>query len=346
MDLLRGVVNRATVAFPRAAARLGRSWIDVRDAGDAVTREEHGVVCDFLESRRVRFAEHPSWGARLMRNALAQWPIAFASAPKVAGTCRITFVLGHRGSARIPHLLTSIATIAAQDVPLECIVVEQSVESEARAHLPPWVRYVHTPCAGAAAPYERSWALNVGARAARGDVLVLMDNDLCLPRAFASEVWRVLASFDAARLHRFVFYLDDATSRAVMQTRSFDVRPALTHVLQNSVGGVTAIRTSAYAAIGGHDERFAGWGGEDIEFYDRCRTLRFQEQAYLPVVHLHHPASRTISPTMADYFITRRAVSAVERAAELMAAPWGAVDRSAIKREERAASRSTVAPIG
>jgi len=50
-----------------------------------------------------------------------------------------------------------------------------------------------------------------------------------------------------------------------------------------------AVRKRAYDAIGGHDESFVGWGGEDVEFLSRLRTLWCSEGGRVPIVHVWHP---------------------------------------------------------
>jgi hypothetical protein len=77
-------------------------------------------------------------------------------------------------------------------------------------------------------------------------------------------------------------------------------------------GGSMAIRADTYRAIGGMDETFVGWGGEDNEFWDRCLTRPTWIWGYEPIVHLWHPSQphklRSDNPNLA-------------RAKELMAQP-------------------------
>ncbi|MGH8106448.1 MAG: galactosyltransferase-related protein, partial [Arenimonas sp.] len=62
-------------------------------------------------------------------------------------------------------------------------------------------------------------------------------------------------------------------------------------IMQNSEGGGSiAITRKAYEEIGGFDESFIGWGGEDNEFWERAKTRRLWPYAFLPIVHLWHAA--------------------------------------------------------
>jgi len=55
-------------------------------------------------------------------------------------------------------------------------------------------------------------------------------------------------------------------------------------------GGSIAIARDKYWQIGGFDEAFIGWGGEDNEFWERAQTLKVWNYGYLPMVHLWHTA--------------------------------------------------------
>jgi GT2 family glycosyltransferase len=59
--------------------------------------------------------------------------------------------------------------------------------------------------------------------------------------------------------------------------------------MQNFAGGSCAVRRDVYEAIGGHDEDFVGWGGEDVEFLDRLETRNVFRGAWMPAIHLWHP---------------------------------------------------------
>jgi hypothetical protein len=210
--------------------------------------------------------------------------------------------------------------------PVECLVVEQSARAEVAGHLPKWVRHLHISPPNPDMPYSRAWAFNVGAREARGEVLILHDNDLCAPACYAREVLRLLSGeFEAARLQRFIFYLGDRDSRGVIANGRIEPDFVPEAVVHNNHGGTLAVRRSVYLELGGHDEGFLGWGGEDNEMFDRLRTRRLHDHAFLPFVHLYHgpQADKGARHPNTDYFEARMRIPAARRVAELSRRPFG-----------------------
>jgi hypothetical protein len=272
-----------------------------------------------------------------MRRSLAAWPIAMRDAPvRMSGPPRVSFLIGHRGTARLPHLLATLRNIAGQSgVAFECIVVEQSVAPEVEQHLPSWIRYIHTPLPRPDLPYCRSWAFNIAARHARGDILVLHDNDVLIPERYAFEaVQRIDEGYSFVDLKRFIYYLDTATTTRVFVTGAPpEAAPAL--IVQNLDGGLTIVaRRDAYDAIGGFDESYVGWGGEDNDFVDRAGFFggmyRF---GYLPMLHLEHPPQPgKLSPTSGaiQRYRVMETVDPGQRIARLRARVQGLMDGPSI----------------
>jgi hypothetical protein len=300
--------------LPRLAACLygppgpagAPAWVAMRNRNERLIRDpaRPGAACEGEDTRTLHLCSvFPAAGRRLMRRALRDWPVVFREAPeRVAdGVCanggvepdarpRISFLIGHRGAERIPLLLAALRSIAGQTaVPFECLVVEQDPEPRLVGILPPWVRHLRAPPPDAASPYLRSWALNVAARSARGDALVFQDGDLLLPAGFSESVLHRLRGADAVQPKRFTFYLDEIATRRICG-QSGDVTGArVVEVVENlEAGASVALAREAFLSIGGWDEGFRGWGGEDNEFWDRCRTLRVDPYGYLPLVHLWH----------------------------------------------------------
>jgi hypothetical protein len=316
-------------------------WLQIRNRRDVISTNGRGVQCHWRFASDLHLSKvFPSTAARLMRRALARWPMKMRDTPAAAsGPLRVSFLIGHRGTARLPHLLATLRNIAAQGgVRFECIVVEQSVVPEVESFLPAWVRYIHTPLPRPDLPYCRSWAFNVAVRRAQGDILVLHDNDVLIPERYAYDaVQRVEEGYSFVDLKRFIFYLDaNATARVFVTGVPPAGVPAL--VVQNLDGGLSIVaRRDAYDAIGGFDESYIGWGGEDNDFVDRAGffggVYRF---GYMPMIHLEHPpqsGKATQTTGAIRRYRTMEGVDPGERIARLCAIEQGRMEGPAAVRD-------------
>lgn len=299
-----------------AAGRLPQPWVAVRNRDERLTFDGRGARCEWEFTSDLHLARvFPAAGRRLMRRAFADWPLERRSEPAVSAAPDVSFVIGHRGRARLPHLLATLASIAGQrDVAIECIVVEQSFEPEIAETLPSWVRYLHTPIPSPDFEYSRAWTFNAGSGEAKGRILILHDNDMLCPAGYAAEV--VARAREGAAfldLKRFIFYLDEAATDRMFANETLPDDAPQT-IVQNAQGGSVAAVRESFFAIGGFDETFVGWGGEDNEFRERAETHgRLNGFGYLPFIHLWHPAQ---SGKLAG-----REAPAVKRYHELAAIP-------------------------
>lgn len=267
--------------WPRWRRTAGRGrWVLMHNRAESIDTDGRGAHCRWRFTSELHIAKvYPSFGARLLAMSTRDWPIVLRDEPKPSDAPRVSFIIGHRGLERLPHLLMTLRSIAGQSADVECIVVEQSTSPQIESALPRWVRYLFTE---SRTDYNRAATFNAGVAAARGEVVILHDNDMLVPAAYASEVLdRVRDGAQFVDLKRFIFYLDEGeTSLAPRRVSS---------VVQNLQGGSIAAVRSAYESIGGFDEEFVGWGGEDNDFWDRAATTGATYQfGYLPIVHLFH----------------------------------------------------------
>jgi hypothetical protein len=326
---LRRRVGALIYDWPRY---LTQPWVRMHNRGERITTNGRGVRCEWRFTSELHIANvFPSAGARLMRRAFADWPIESRDEPATTDAPDVTFVVGHRGLARLPHLLATLRSIAGQrDATVECIVVEQSAAPEIESALPQWVRYVHTPIPSLHYEYNRAWTLNVGARLARAEMLVLHDNDMLCPARYAAEVVaRHREGLDFLELKRFTFYLPESATQEVFETGRVRTDIATT-IVQNAQGASIAAARDAYVDIGGFDEAFVGWGGEDNEFWERARARgRVDEYGYLPFIHLWHAPqpgkiAAAAAPAVRRYY-DLAAIAPEERITRLKARLWGSV---------------------
>jgi hypothetical protein len=294
LSRIRTIAGALAYDWPRFERHLRGRWVLIRNRNETIAPHDAGARCEWQFTSELHIANvFPSAATRLMRRALDEWPIRLDDAVRFGDAIDVTFVIGHRGMSRLPHLLATLRSIAGQrGAAIECIVVEQAAAREIESHLPPWVRYVHTPPPDPAYDYNRAWTLNVGARLARGEVLILHDNDMLAPERYAAEALRrVREGFDFADLKRFTFYLPEETTRRFFDGAPLQPTPAT--VVQNLQGASIVASKRAYFDVGGFDESFVGWGGEDNEFWERAALHgRVWGWGYLPFVHLFHAAQK------------------------------------------------------
>jgi N-terminal domain of galactosyltransferase len=276
------------------------SYLRIANRGDLVVESARGVGVSIgglwtseLHAARVI----PAIGLRLMRRALAAHPVVvpieYHCGAAVANSPQVSFLIGHRGLSRLSLLLCTLKSIHAQSgVSCEVIVVEQDAVSRIGPFLPDWVRHVWTRPFDEALPYSRSWTFNVGAQFARGQVLILHDNDMLVPTDYISGILdRIRDGAQVVNAKRFVFYMSRRTTEAVCAGSDSLLAEAPISIVQNALGGGSvAITRKGFLEIGGMDESFVGWGGEDNEFWDRAQTLKVWNYGWLSLVHLWHAA--------------------------------------------------------
>lgn len=269
-------------------------WIRAKNRIETLSPDSDGpgMRCDFKWSSPLHVCRvFPPTGAWLMRRALQQWHVSLdVNAASVSpDKPELSFIIPFRGSDRLPQLQATVRSILAQDdVNVECIVIEQSNLVEARDALPPGVRHIHLPHPHGDPAWRKSWAYNVAAREARAPVLVCHDGDIVVPAAYGRALLDTLnRGFDSVHIQRFLFYLGPKDTQQFIVSASLEgcVPEQVRH---NWVGGTLAIRRDAYFEIGGFDESFVDWGGEDNEIFDRCKILRQCCYGFVPFVHLWH----------------------------------------------------------
>ena len=328
---LRQKAGVVALDLPRYVGHLAgrKGWVLLRNRADALERAPGGpgVACQAEFSSDLHACHvFPCLGAWALRRALAQWPLRMAEAPPpLAAAPDLTFVIPHWGHGRLPLLAATVRSIHAQEgVSAECVIVDQNAVPEALA-LPQGVRRVHTP--DAPSEGSRSRAFNAGVREARADIVVCHDGDMLAPAAYGREILRWLrdGGCEVVHLQRFLFCLGQSDSELLMSGGAVPSQCRPERVRQNWQGGTVAIRRDSYIRIGGFDESFVGWGGEDREFYDRCRDLKGWRHGYLPFIHLWHaPAAGKEGPERERNLAHMRARLSVPRAerVEALRSQW------------------------
>jgi len=273
----------------------GNNWILLRNRQEKLqlSDNQHGVKCLWNWTSELYLPKlFPNIGSRLLKQALKKNPITLSTkSPEAVNDPNVTFIIGHRGLERAPLLIKTLESIAGQkNCQIECIVVEQDYKPLLKDKLPSWVRYIYTPTDSLNTPYSRSKTFNDGALNAKADCLIFHDNDMLIPENYAEHIYQHINSgFDFINLKRFIFYLSEAATKEFIVGATNLANIRIESIVQNLEGGGSfGSSKTAYFEIGGLDERFIGWGGEDNEFWERAQTRRCWEFANLPIVHLWH----------------------------------------------------------
>ena len=243
-----------------------------------------------------------------------------ASLPSTARVSVLTIVRGREG-----HLANLIEGLRGQLMPPDELVVAymQAEPHAVPADLPFEVRT--TFCEGE--PMPLAAARNCAAAAATGDVLVFLDVD-CVPSPSLVMAYALaMQEADGCAMGE-VFYLPegatdgaDAGQLDAAGTRhpSKPLPPQTGLVPEPNYGelwGLSfAMRADTFAALGGLDERFVGYGAEETDF---ARQL---EAAGIPLLrlggarayHQHHPVHTPPLHHFGD----------IVRNAELFRTKWG-----------------------
>lgn len=280
---------------PILSRLTGIRWYDLHNrierigvGGDAASR-----VCRWQWTSELTVCQvFPEVGARLLRHCVESWPLLPAGTRdgEVAPPPRISVIIPVGAEERHAALRAVLASFLGQTEPgIEVIVAEQSSVPRLEQRLPLGVRYLHITDAAGEAGFNKSRLMNAAARQSRAPWLLFHDGDIVVPAGYVAAILERVESgpWEALRPIRFLFCLDSVGSERYL--RSSDLPAEIARVTQNFPGGSTAVRRDVYWALGGHDERFVGWGGEDTEFLDRLRTRRLFPGHFAPALHLWHP---------------------------------------------------------
>ncbi|MFH5805569.1 galactosyltransferase-related protein [Alienimonas sp. DA493] len=311
-----------------AALRLGGGrWRGLCNRGDRLVAVPGGGPgagreCRWDHSRELTVARvFPRIGARLLAVAVPEIPLRWDGPPPATQSAEepaVSVLVPVGGADRRATAAICLAALSAEAAAYaatsdgelgnggpgggepgggaEIVLAEQRAPGEPPADAPDGVRRVRVDDGG---PFNKSRLLNRAAEVARGKVLVVHDVDLLPTRGYLRRCAAAVAEADAARPGRLIFYLNEATTaRLVAADRPTAWHPgaecgggeclSVERVVQNSPNP-TVVRREAYFELGGHDESFEGWGGEDLEFLSRLRTRPTNEFGTEPLVHLWHP---------------------------------------------------------
>lgn len=203
---------------------------------------------------------------------------------------------------RLSNLLFSIDYYKSIFPNAEMVVVEQDKQPVVNQYLRPDVRYMFLKNGST---FNKSWAYNCAAKVIDKPYLIFMDSDAILRSETISAALLNIRSENCSVYKPYVKFLDLTPPMTTLfkQDMRFSWREnALGSRCAHNpwfIGGCVICKKKEFFQIGGFNEKFRGWGGEDDEFMGRARSLTHCgriEGALNNIYHMYHMTTRDASP--------------------------------------------------
>lgn len=142
--------------------------------------------------------------------------------------------------------------------------------------------------------FSKSIAVNNAAKIATRDIFIIIDSDMfCDPTLIARSL-KLLNKYPWVIPYKNVHYLSqDTTMRVIAEPPNWplkiDISENITK-MSDAFGGINIVPRKYFEEVGGFDERFKGWGGEDDAFCFALNTMvgKFK-RLDSAIYHLWHP---------------------------------------------------------
>lgn len=208
-----------------------------------------------------------------------------------------TYIIGYRHTPdrlnNLRRVLDWINCFGGVDV----IVVEQDEHSKI-SHLNLRCRHIFLKSKDL---YNKSWSFNVASKYAKSNVIVFGDSDLIMdPNRFIDGL-KLLDQYEMVNPYSSVVDLDASESNLQIEQLVLIDRPGRgenDHQKVPLCGGICMFRKDSINKIGGWNEDFIGWGGEDD--FQSIKVKNFLTYSELPnkCYHLFH---NRVQPDMTAY---------------------------------------------
>lgn len=198
---------------------------------------------------------------------------------------------------------------------VEILLVEQGSQPAALPALAHCVRrlFLNNPSASQPGGFNKSWGCNVAVRQTTRAILALMDADMLVDLNALTQAIKLTRTRTVAT-NPFERWLDlelPATQAILQQgdTGLIDFKAVQGSTTRrereqlNFCGGAFLIRREIYLKLGGYDERYVGWGGEDnlmdVKLKRSGQPLGQVKDS--TAIHLWHPQSNATTFEQPNY---------------------------------------------
>lgn len=294
--------ERVSTELALAQTRIYKSnaWCRISNRNEVVVlgSTHDAMECKWRDSSWLTVTNvFPKVGGRLLR---ACWNGFFEKSSNLGATSgdvaipSVSVIIPICGQERLAQLSQVIKSFQrAENQPSELIIVGPEAEISSLDHSCSLIRKVCLEKKHHDDEFNKSAALNIGVQNAHSEVLIFHDGDVVVPDKYVTTVAeRLSEKYEFIQPIRFLFCLSERETDSYIKSGGQLQLKKVSEVMQNFPGGSIGIKKAAFHKIGGFDETFTGWGGEDLEFLDRARTLNSFRGHYAPAIHLWHPPAQ------------------------------------------------------
>ena len=198
-----------------------------------------------------------------------------------------TFVIGYRHNLERLNNLRRVLDWINGFGGVEVLLIEQDTHSKIK-HLNLKAKHIFTR---SNMPYNRSWAFNVAMKWANSDIIVFGDSDLIMEPNQFIEGLKALQNFEMVSPYHSVVDLTAQESNLPLENIIIINRPGRGETDNQKInisGGIAMFRRDAIQRIGGWNEDFIGWGGEDDFQTLKVKNFLSWTELKARCFHLYH----------------------------------------------------------
>ncbi len=198
-----------------------------------------------------------------------------------------TYVIGYRHNLERLQNLRRVLDWINGFARVEVLLVEQDTHSKI-SHLGLKAKHIFTR---SDMPYNRSWAFNVALKYANSNIIVFGDSDLIMePNQFIAGLQAIQNYEMVSPYHSVVDLTQQESNMSLEQVIKIN-RPGRGETDNQKInisGGIAMFRRDAIQKIGGWNEDFIGWGGEDDFQTMKVKNFLSWTELQARCFHLYH----------------------------------------------------------
>jgi len=166
---------------------------------------------------------------------------------------------------------------------MEIMVVEQDEVSKLQLDITQNIKHIFIQNSS---HFNKSWAINIAAKNTNKKIFVFGDSDIFLEKEDYLTCFTAAEKFEAITPNK-----TEAINIVLPEEEQTEFKVLNKRPLYTFAGGLLILTRKAFFKIGGCDERFEGWGGEDDAMSHIIYNKLSAKTFHFPFYHINH--SRT-----------------------------------------------------